>query len=121
MAYKRFCGKGYIYILFSLKRDTEPHRERESKQNSKDRKQGVIMQETKNKKLTIVYSMQLAGYLMMRGFRLVRNSPDRKNPSYNVFLFRESDMLLDAIDEYQTKYYKLGNSNQPEILAQYFK
>lgn len=78
------------------------------------------MNETKSKKLKIIYSMQLAGYLMMRGFRLVRNSPDRKSPNYDIFLFHETDMLLDAIDEYQTKYYKLGNSNQPEILAQYF-
>lgn len=56
------------------------------------------MYETKQTK--VILSMKLAGYLMQRGFRLIRNAPDRKNPSYDIYLFRDSDMIREAIDEY---------------------
>lgn len=58
----------------------------------------VIMYEEKRTK--VICSMKLAGYLMQRGFRPIRNAPDRKNPNYDIYLFRDSDMIRDAIDKF---------------------
>lgn len=52
------------------------------------------------KKLAIICSMRLAGYLMLHGFRLVKIEPDKKNPLMNIYLFYDSDLLWDAVDKY---------------------
>lgn len=51
------------------------------------------------KSLFTVYSQRLAGYLMQRGFpliKLVENSGNR-----NTFIFVNTPALHDAIDEWQ--------------------
>ncbi len=37
---------------------------------------------------------------MQNGFPLERSAPDRENPAFNIFLFRDSEMLWDAVDKY---------------------
>lgn len=49
----------------------------------------------------VVRSMKLAGYLMQRGFVLIKLQDDRNNSNRNVFLFNESNELKNAIEEYK--------------------
>ena len=51
-------------------------------------------------KTWICYSQRLAGWLMIRGFVLVDIAPDKKHPRRNVFFFKESKELHDAVDDY---------------------
>ena len=47
-----------------------------------------------------IFSQKLAGYLMYRGFVLLKMSEDLKNPNKHVFIFNESKEIRDAIDDY---------------------
>lgn len=51
----------------------------------------------------VIYSQRLAGYLMLRGFYLVAIRPNIKNPGKNCYLFFESSMLKDAMENYINK------------------
>ncbi|MFA4137037.1 MULTISPECIES: DUF5659 domain-containing protein [unclassified Brevibacillus] len=53
-----------------------------------------------DKPYKIIHSQKLAGYLMARGFVLVRTEADRRGNGRNVFLFRKSDEIERAITEY---------------------
>ncbi|EJL31791.1 hypothetical protein PMI05_00556 [Brevibacillus sp. BC25] len=55
-----------------------------------------------DKPYKIIHSQKLAGYLMARGFVLVRTEPDRRGNGRNVFLFRVSDELERAVTEYSS-------------------
>lgn len=55
----------------------------------------------KEKKEFIVFSQLMAGYLMMRGFVLKRMMSSTKDNRKNVFVFKESDELMQAISEYE--------------------
>lgn len=56
------------------------------------------------KKEYIVFSMNLAGYLMQKGFVLKRmEKTKRDNSNRNVFIFNESDNFLKVVEEYKTK------------------
>lgn len=56
---------------------------------------------TANKeKYYTVFSLKLAGYLMQRGFNLIAMGKNEKDPSRNVFFFRDSVELQDAINTY---------------------
>lgn len=54
-----------------------------------------------NKREFTVFSQTLAGFLMMRGFVLKRMTQSKKDFNRNVFIFNESDELLNALKEYQ--------------------
>lgn len=54
------------------------------------------------KKEYIVFSNQLAGYLMMNKFPLKRmGKSDKKGSSLNIFFFNESEDLLRKIEEFK--------------------
>jgi hypothetical protein len=56
------------------------------------------------KKEYIVFSMNLAGYLMQKGFVLKRmEKTTRDNSNRNVFIFNESDNFLKVVEEYKNK------------------
>ena len=50
--------------------------------------------------LKLIFSMKLAGYLMQRGFVLIDMRRNLDQSNRNVFLFKESDKLRKAIDDY---------------------
>lgn len=50
----------------------------------------------------VITSQRIAGYLMMRGFVLQGMAENRKYPGRNVFLFKKSDELLQAVEDYRT-------------------
>ena len=47
-----------------------------------------------------IFSQRLAGYLMFRGFVLLKMCDDLKDRRKHVFIFNESDELRQAIDDY---------------------
>lgn len=51
----------------------------------------------------IIYSQRLAGYLMLRGFVLMGMDQDRRIDGRNVFFFKNSPKLDDAIMEYSLR------------------
>lgn len=53
--------------------------------------------------LRVVYSQRAAGFLMQKGFVLVRIAPDKTNPSKNIFLFNNSEALDSALKEYASQ------------------
>lgn len=55
------------------------------------------------KKEYIVFSMNLAGYLMQRGFVLKRMEKTTRDSNRNVFFFNESTDLLNAVENYKNK------------------
>jgi hypothetical protein len=56
------------------------------------------------KKEYIVFSMNLAGYLMQKGFVLKRmEKTTRDNSNRNVFIFNESDNFLKVVEDFKTK------------------
>jgi len=58
----------------------------------------------------ICKSQKLAGYLMLfKNFRLIETQPSREDENRNVFLFTNSQILQDAINEY--KEWRILNSN----------
>jgi len=58
----------------------------------------------------ICKSQKLAGYLMLfKNFRLIETQPSREDENRNVFLFTNSQILQDAINEY--KEWRTLNSN----------
>ena len=62
-----------------------------------------VAQETnvEEKENYVVFSQRLAGFLMLKGFRLVRTERNMKFEKKNVFIFKKSDELEEAIDEYK--------------------
>lgn len=55
------------------------------------------------KKEYVVYSMRLAGYLMMNGFVLKRMEKSKYDDSNrNVFVFNESENLLQTVKIYKS-------------------
>ncbi|WP_003545419.1 DUF5659 domain-containing protein [Desulfotomaculum nigrificans] len=54
------------------------------------------------KYLTFVcFNQKMAGYLMMKGFKLHEIKPNDKYPEKNVFLFTNSSELEKAITEFR--------------------
>lgn len=50
-----------------------------------------------------VRSLRLAGYLMQKGFRLLRVEPNKKTEGLDVYVFEQSDKLSNCILEYISK------------------
>lgn len=53
-----------------------------------------------------VFNQRLAGYLMMRGFRLIAVLRNDHNPKLNVFAFEKSKDLMKEIKNYQINKYQ---------------
>lgn len=56
-----------------------------------------------------VKTMQLAGYLMLNGFKFLRSDDDRNNPIYKIYIFKNEDGIEDAIDRYKVEYGRKEN------------
>ena len=50
----------------------------------------------------IIFNQRLAGYLMQQGFILLNMKESKSNKGKNVFVFRESQELLNAVDNYKS-------------------
>lgn len=44
--------------------------------------------------------LRLLNFLKNKGFLPIRTEPDIKNPKYSVWIFKNTEPLLDAIDEF---------------------
>ena len=53
------------------------------------------------RKTIAIYSQRVAGYLMQRGFVLVRLIPDQFDSNKHNFVFGDSENLQRAIKDYQ--------------------
>lgn len=53
------------------------------------------------RKTIAIYSQRVAGYLMQRGFVLVRLIPDQYDANKHNFVFGDSENLQRAIKDYQ--------------------
>lgn len=51
----------------------------------------------------VVKTMRLAIYLINEGFEKLREQPDRNNPKFNVFLFKDSIKLRSALERYKNR------------------
>ena len=54
---------------------------------------------TKTKK---IYSSRIAGALCRKGFRVIKTEPNPHKPWLDVFIFEETDALIQAFDEILT-------------------
>jgi hypothetical protein len=48
----------------------------------------------------IIFSPQLANYLLQRGYVIIKLKPKHDNPDESVFVFRLDDGLLECIAEW---------------------
>ncbi|MED4016976.1 DUF5659 domain-containing protein [Sutcliffiella cohnii] len=60
-----------------------------------------------NDKNYIVFSMRLAGYLMLNGCRLMKIKPSKDNPDKKVYIFPNTQEVMDHVEQY-TKMRKQG-------------
>lgn len=49
----------------------------------------------------VVKHLRMATYLMGLGFRLIRTHEDRNNPKFNVFIFKDTQELREAMSKYK--------------------
>lgn len=52
------------------------------------------------KKEYLIFNQRLAGYLMLSGFVLKRMNKSKDGSNRNVFLFNESEELLNKVKEF---------------------
>lgn len=52
------------------------------------------------KMLKLIKTQRLAGWLMYKGYILVRTDKDRKNPNYDLYIFRNDNGIEEEIDNY---------------------
>lgn len=48
-----------------------------------------------------VFNQRLAGFLMLKGFRILAVEPNKNIKDFNVFTFKKSDKLNRAIRQYE--------------------
>lgn len=48
-----------------------------------------------------VFNQRLAGFLMLRGFKLLAVEPNRDIKDFNIFSFEKSDKLNRTIKQYE--------------------
>ena len=61
------------------------------------------MKKTKTRKdAKIIFSPQLANYLLQCGFEIIKLKPKHGNPNETVFVFRLVDGLYDSIEEWMS-------------------
>lgn len=56
-----------------------------------------------NKQALVVKSQKLAGYLMMKGYKLHELRIDKYEPRRNVFIFTNCDQIFETMQEYKEK------------------
>ena len=57
----------------------------------------------KIKDAKIIFSPQLANYLLMNGFEIIKLKPKHDNPNETVFVFRLVDGLTDCIEDWMDR------------------
>lgn len=55
----------------------------------------------------IIFSPQLANYLLKRGYQIIRLKQDKNNPDKNVFVFSVTDDFFTAIEDWEYKIEKV--------------
>lgn len=58
------------------------------------------MEIKKKSDVYVVKHLRMATYLMSLGFRLIRTHEDRNNPKFNVFIFKDTEELRKAMNNY---------------------
>ena len=53
------------------------------------------------KSMFTVFNQRLAGFLMLKGFKLISIEPNRNIQNFNIFSFEKSDKLEKAIHQYE--------------------
>lgn len=48
----------------------------------------------------LIKTQRLAGWLMYKGFILLRTDKDRNNPRYDIFVFKFDEGIEDEINNY---------------------
>lgn len=48
----------------------------------------------------IIFSPQLANFLLARGYTIIKLKPKHNNPNESVFVFRLEEGLLDSIEDW---------------------
>ena len=61
--------------------------------------------------------MKLCGFLLKKGFQYTKIVPDRYNPEYNCWLFKNTPELKNAIEEYYASVEVNNQSIKSEITA----
>ena len=54
----------------------------------------------KNKKFKYIFSLKLAGYLMMNGFRILRINHNLQKHGKDVYVFEDSEEINKAMEKY---------------------
>lgn len=55
----------------------------------------------KQSEVYVVKHLRMTTYLMGLGFRLIRTHEDRNNPKFNVFIFKDTKELRQAMQDYK--------------------
>jgi hypothetical protein len=50
----------------------------------------------------VIFSPQLANYLLMKGFTIIKLKPKHDNPSETVFVFKLDEGIYDIIEEWMS-------------------
>ena len=53
-----------------------------------------------DKKFKYIFSLRLAGFLMMNGFRILRINHNLQKKDKDVYVFEDSKELCDAMEKY---------------------
>jgi hypothetical protein len=51
----------------------------------------------------VIFSPQLANFLLMKGYHIIKLKPKHDNPTETVFVFKLDDGLYDAIEEWMAQ------------------
>jgi len=54
----------------------------------------------------IIKTQRLAGWLMYKGYILLRTDKDRKNPNYDIYIFKNENNIEAEIDNYVSNHKK---------------
>ena len=78
------------------------YRQKHNKQEVSSEKDWLFcMQKTKGaKKMYLCRRMRLCGFLLSIGFKYEKVVPDRYNPEFNCWLFKNTPELRNAVEEY---------------------
>jgi hypothetical protein len=60
-----------------------------------------------HKDAKVIFSPQLANYLLSRGHTIIKLKPKKGNESETVFVFKLEDSLSEAIDDWVSKGHSL--------------
>lgn len=55
------------------------------------------------KEIYVCRKIRLCGYLLDRGFRYLRETTDIKNPERKVWLFKNSEEINKAVEDYYNR------------------